>query len=618
MSGPDRNKHAGTPPERVRGLARWLELRAIALTPEHLHLEDGIRAAFIVAVPLLVVVATGQSHFGWAIFAAFWTCLADTGGPERRRRGLLMGFVALGSMAALIGSFLAGYGIVFALSVGPVLVTITALLPLRWPASTMVATLVGVVAVVAAGYPLPAAGAAMLALTFFCGGSWAAIILTIVWRTDRWLPARQAIAAVYARLGDMATDIAEAQGADQMDPRRSTHSQHRRAVRMAIERATGLLDQNAIADDAKSNGLDEALAIADSVFHGLLALDHLRLTNQLDADLRAALNAIAPLLAQARKTIVDRSTDIKAVEQRARMLAQMLPAQHGAGTRAIHAIAAAFKHEDDDASVALSGSRMQAADSGQSRRVLQTAVRSGVGVAVVTLVAHLLSLTYPYWATMAIIVVLQPGPRMSWSRSLERILGSSAGGVLALAILSAPIGYTFLIALVITIAAATIAVRSVNYTLFVVFLTLLFVLVMDILSPGEGIASARILDNVLGSVVAILVTLIVWPNREASVSSLVAEAVHANQAYLDAVGSGDARLIAPARRDAGLASTEAEIAMHASDRIIRRRSTEEDKTAIIAARQLAGEAAALWYSNHELPKPGGDAPSITSPGDSRP
>ncbi|MCK1351388.1 hypothetical protein IVB56_09745 [Bradyrhizobium sp. CW7] len=146
------NKHITTP-AWVGRWARWLELHAIALTPEHFHLDDGGRAAFIVAVPLLLIIATGKSQFGWAIFAAFWTCLADTGGPEKTRRALLCSFVALGSVAALVGSHIAGLGTFAGLSAGPALVVLTALLPLRWPAATLVATLLGVVAVVAAGFP---------------------------------------------------------------------------------------------------------------------------------------------------------------------------------------------------------------------------------------------------------------------------------------------------------------------------------------------------------------------------------------------------------------------------------------------------------------------------------
>jgi hypothetical protein len=91
MTGHD--KHAATPPAWMRRRGRWLELHAIALTPDHFLLENGVRAAFIVAMPLLLIIATGQSQFGWAIFAAF--CLADTGGPERTRRALLSSFVAL-------------------------------------------------------------------------------------------------------------------------------------------------------------------------------------------------------------------------------------------------------------------------------------------------------------------------------------------------------------------------------------------------------------------------------------------------------------------------------------------------------------------------------------------
>ncbi|MGR9787314.1 FUSC family protein, partial [Escherichia coli] len=44
------------------------------------------------------------------------------------------------------------------------------------------------------------------------------------------------------------------------------------------------------------------------------------------------------------------------------------------------------------------------------------------------LIVHLLELPFGYWATMATMLVMQPSIADSWSRSMERAVGSVVGG----------------------------------------------------------------------------------------------------------------------------------------------------------------------------------------------
>lgn len=576
-------------------LSRWLELRAIGLTPEHLHIEDGVRAAVIVMAPLLLIIITGERSLGWAIFAAFWTCLADTGGPEKSRRALLAGFVLLGSVTAWVTSYIAGLGMLPALVAGPVLVGLTALLPLRWRGSALVATLLGVVAVVAAGYPQTPAGAIRLGLTFLGGGAWAALVSTYLWRTDRWLPARQAMAAVYARLADMAADLNNPAGDKSGEDQGAKHGQFRRAIRGAIERANTQMGKAAGRSGFTPADLKTALATADEIFHAMIALDHSRLIWRGNVHVETAVEPLPRLLAAARNAQLSlRGEPIDWREQAAELSALVKPCG-GAAAGALRAIAEALSqlHAPTSGPAIIGADDTAAA---RAKQILRIAVRTSVGVALVTIVTHMLSLSYPYWATMAVVVIMQPVRRMSWSRGIERILGSVSGGVLAGLLLPVLTSSWTMAAVIALVSAATIALRSVNYTVFVVFLTLLFVLVMHTLHPGSGIASARILDNVLGSFVAILATLLIWPDRGRSVGEFVPAAVNANRAYLEAVQKGDAQEIAAARRAAGLASTDAEIAIHAPDSFLGSRPTAENLAALRTARHLAGEAATLWYA----------------------
>lgn len=579
----------------VRRLARWLELRAIGLTPEHLDMSDGLRSALIVGGPLLLV-AAGYPGFGWAIFAAFWTCLADTGGTQAFRRRLLLSFAVLGSITAFLGSWLAGYGPVAGVAAGSLLVAINALLPLGSSVSPLAATLLGVVGVVAAGYPHTAADALLLASSFVVGSGWAVLVLTLLWRTDPWAPVRRSVAAVHARLADMAADLATQQSDQSQGGPVWTFksSQHRRAVRNSLERAKAHLARTSGSQDsAVTAPLQAAILAADDVFHALLALDHLRSPAR-QADIgRLLRDAIRPCLLLAAKDLARGENRKVEINERLAVIDRSTAGRRDAVAGAARRIAAALRWSEIPAAVDIATDAVQALP---AKTILQGAVRSAVGVTFVTVAAHLLGLTYPYWAAMAVLVVLQPNRRTSWSRALERIVGSIVGSTLALAVLAVVGSAWLMTAIIIPLSAVTIALRSVSYTLFVTALTLLFVLAMDMLHPGAGAASARMLDNVIGSFAAVLVTFAIWPERSPSISDLAACAVEANRTYLAAVERGDETEIALARRAAGLASTQAEIAFHAPDRYLGKRPSPEDVEALAKARQLAGEAAVLWHS----------------------
>ena len=111
-----------TAPTTVRLAARWLELRSIGLAPEHFSLAEGCRAALAVGVPLAIAVSFGRAALGWAVFAAFWTCLCDAPGPDRLRRRLLLLFVVCGTLVTLAGAWGASAGAMAGMIIGPALV----------------------------------------------------------------------------------------------------------------------------------------------------------------------------------------------------------------------------------------------------------------------------------------------------------------------------------------------------------------------------------------------------------------------------------------------------------------------------------------------------------------
>ena len=160
-----------------------------------------------------------------------------------------------------------------------------------------------------------------------------------------------------------------------------------------------------------------------------------------------------------------------------------------------------------------------------------------------------------YWIGITAVVILQPFLATTWQRTVERVVGSVLGGLIAAAIgliLPDPME---IVALLFPLAVATMAVRGVNYTLFVLLLTPQFVLIAELfqtgLVPSWHLAGLRAIDSVLGGALGLAAGFLLWPSREATqLPKQLAQALRANRDYLAAALAGvpDAELQAARRR----------------------------------------------------------------------
>jgi uncharacterized membrane protein YccC len=145
------------------------------------------------------------------------------------------------------------------------------------------------------------------------------------------------------------------------------------------------------------------------------------------------------------------------------------------------------------------------------------ALRLALATTAAFLAVRCLQLPFGYWATMATLLILQPNRNASLPRMAERALGTALGAMIASAIgllIHSPTG---LVLAAFPLVGLAIAVRRINYALFVVFLTPSFVLITDFALPASEVSYAmtRLGNNLLGCLVAFIAMQIVWP-REAA------------------------------------------------------------------------------------------------------
>jgi uncharacterized membrane protein YccC len=599
----------------VRNRPVWM----VSFAVSQADLSEGLRAAFASTVMLLLGNVLHMPEFSWAAIGAFWTCLADAAGSNRMRFASMSAFALLSTVCGALTAYASGSGIVVAAGAIFVFSGLGALGRIWGSASAQVSILAATACVVMVDRPIHGSGGDLRFLTLYLLGCVFATVLSFtVWRIHPFGASRAAMRSTYSRLADIANDSARLLKRERTGFQEwaSHASRFRGQARAAIDQTRRAL---ARVPSAKTDRRDTysalLLALGDSeqIFAYLIAVTdacergHHRLPNPQRA--ARVLEAVGEILSRLARAIADRPWE-PSWQQRDQLhsLARRLEIALG------ESIALRFDVDfsELEPTPIQQASWLSAAVSNFKRGIetlkanastQSIGARHAVRVAVATTIAFLtvrsLHLPFGYWATMATLLILQPSIGTSWPRSIERATGSIVGGLLAAAIglaVHSPIAISLV---VFPLVCATMALRPVSYSLFVLFVTPTFVLVADFASPGGAeiaYAIIRLENNVFGCVIALLATFWLWPSREpARFNQGLAEAVAANFDYLaESLGRTNSNELEleRLRRAAGLASNNAEEIL-ARLRLEKLDTTNEDRsgsTALALLRRVAGTA----------------------------
>jgi uncharacterized membrane protein YccC len=200
------------------------------------------------------------------------------------------------------------------------------------------------------------------------------------------------------------------------------------------------------------------------------------------------------------------------------------------------------------------------------RHALRMAFVGGLDVVLI----RAMNLQHGFWLAMTSIIVLQPYGSGTLRRSVQRVGGTIAGGVLA-AVLAAWVHSEAGIIAVITVTSVfTLATYAVDYAWYCFFLTPTFVLMSLPHLRDWHFAGVRMETTVLGALVAVLAMRLLWPEREQiELGRLLARGAAADAAYVKAMvqfwgvdaaerAMAEREVLAPARRSCGLAINDAE------------------------------------------------------------
>ena len=143
-------------------------------------------------------------------------------------------------------------------------------------------------------------------------------------------------------------------------------------------------------------------------------------------------------------------------------------------------------------------------------------LRMGIAAAVAVWLSFGLDIAHGYWATITTLIVLQPYTGATMRKTLQRVGGSVLGGVLAAALAVVARTKLAIAGIMVPFTIAAVAVLPLNYAVFVLLLTPVFVLLAEP-HPGDWeLAGLRAANTLLGGVIALAAAQLLWPVHELS------------------------------------------------------------------------------------------------------
>lgn len=165
------------------------------------------------------------------------------------------------------------------------------------------------------------------------------------------------------------------------------------------------------------------------------------------------------------------------------------------------------------------------------RHSLRMMITCGIGFIISKLIAqgH-----HSYWITMTIIIILKPSFSLTKKKNYDRILGTIGGGIIGLLLLYFIQDQTALFILILFFMLGTYTFKTLNYIVMVIFLTPYILILFHFLGLGAlNVAGERLLDTVIGSILAFLASYFLFPQWESGyIQKYMGDVLKANIHYL--------------------------------------------------------------------------------------
>lgn len=568
---------------RYRRVGR--SLRQLYADAAHLDLSQSDpvvsgRNALGLAGPLALASALGFPAAGVGMsIGALQAGFADRPGPYRLRVVRMLGTAAIGGVTAGLAAAL-GHNVTASVVLLAILGFGAGMLLSAGPSATQVGIAATACALVLGHIPQAPKAACYTGLLVLLGGAVQACLAVAAWPLRRHRPERQVLAELYQQLAGLAANPIDTATSPPLGP--------------AIEAASAVLrgagHDHGPSVEAYRVLLDEAVRARQDIlvlsgYAGRLAQSDPDRSELIRAELAAAasvLDQISRALASGSpvdRAAVDRAPICqhqgelgdtmtgRAAASRLRSLAGQLramveTARTGAGE--------GRTNEDEGRPAGSPRLRdplaVLRANLNPNSPAARHAVRLAILLPATDLAIRALGVQRSYWVALTILVVLRPDFAATFQRSLMRVLGTVIGLLLASAITHYVL-HDSLPGMIVLLGLSFFGMRMAgpaNMGLSSVFLAGIVVVLLSLSGvPAHTTVVVRLIDTVIGGVIALLAVLL-WPSWErGQLPARLAELLTAYQRYLRVMVAPDSTAAerGSARSQARLARSAAEASL---------------------------------------------------------
>lgn len=164
---------------------------------------------------------------------------------------------------------------------------------------------------------------------------------------------------------------------------------------------------------------------------------------------------------------------------------------------------------------------------------LRNAARIGITLTIGSLLGLIFNLPKPYWILLTIMLVTQNGYNATRTRIQHRAVGTLFGLILAAGILNLPFGQNAMLGIMLVITLASYFVVRKNYGVAVVGFTITAVYALQIITHhGSEFLVPRMIDTVLGCILALGSAVWLWPQWQSGLLRKNADQVLENDQSL--------------------------------------------------------------------------------------
>ncbi|MFN6461728.1 MAG: FUSC family protein [Nostoc sp. DedVER02] len=165
------------------------------------------------------------------------------------------------------------------------------------------------------------------------------------------------------------------------------------------------------------------------------------------------------------------------------------------------------------------------------------ALRLALIVTFAELLASVLPIPRGYWITLTALVALKPNFGGTSETTVQRVIGTILGGIIGISLIlllknSLAIAVCFLL-----LVFVAMSVRSLSYSIFIILLTPAIILLLNLIKAGGWeVGVLRIVDSLIGGVLALLGSYLLFPTWERQqLPAQLEKTIRANLAYFQQV-----------------------------------------------------------------------------------